>query len=58
MGCKIVLQAEDNNQPDKEAGTTVDIVVDKKATKAELQAKLKTLTAEKHRLVQMLKQVL
>lgn len=31
---------------------------DKEAVKAELEAKLKKLTAEKHRLVQMLKQVL
>lgn len=42
----------------KEAKATVDATGDKKARKAELEAKLQKLTAEKHRLVQMLKQVL
>lgn len=42
----------------EEARATDDATGDKAVIKAELEAKLKKLTAEKHRLVQMLKQVL
>lgn len=42
----------------EEARATDDATGDKKVMKAELEAKLKKLTADKHRLVQMLKQVL
>ncbi|KAG0625692.1 hypothetical protein M758_2G073900 [Ceratodon purpureus] len=42
----------------EQAKATGDPTGDKRIKKAELEAKLKKLTAEKHRLVQMLKQVL
>lgn len=41
-----------------EEARATDATGDKKVIKTELEAKLKKLTAEKHRLVQMLKQVL
>ncbi|KAH8964534.1 hypothetical protein BDL97_04G072800 [Sphagnum fallax] len=50
---------EDCSSAEKITETPAEPVADRKATKREeLEAKLKKLTAEKHRLVQMLKQVL
>jgi hypothetical protein len=50
-------QVEGKDHVEK-ARATDDATGDKILKKAELEAKLKKLTAEKHRLVQMLKQVL
>jgi hypothetical protein len=53
-----LLQVEDCSSAEKITETPAEPVADRKATKREeLEAKLKKLTAEKHRLVQMLKQV-
>jgi hypothetical protein len=53
-----LLQVEDCGSAEKITETPAEPVAARKATKREeLEAKLKKLTAEKHRLVQMLKQV-